>query len=274
MLTEPKTSSEGLNLTGDGLIQREQSYYNRRWEGCELTASERERIALTVASIPCDCKRLLDVGSGDGRVSQAVSKELGCYLVAFDLSTVALAHLSMPKCCGSAAQLPFPDRSFDMVMATEILEHLPEDLYAAVVSELARVADRYILVTVPNRENLEENSALCPVCGLRFHIYGHRRSYSPASVEKLFTAFKPLRIFTLGDSVGRYNKFLLWVRHRVARAFCWEDRTVCYFCQATSQLPPRWPFLARICDSLNYRLWSPFFRRRGWLLGLYARQET
>ncbi len=258
----------------DGLSQREQGFYDLRWETCDLTPIERERIAWTVAAIPAECKRLLDVGSGDGRISHQVSKELGCFVVGFDLSTVALARLSVPRCCGSAAQLPFLDRSFDLVMATEILEHLPEALYPAVISELARVADTYILVTVPNRENLEENSAICPVCDSRFHVWGHVRSYSPASMEKLFAAFKPVRIFTFGDSVDTYNKFLLWLRHRVAGAWYWEDRTICYFCRATSRPAPRWPFLARVCDALNYRLWAPFFRRRGWLLGLYARQET
>ena len=45
------------------------------------------------------------MGCGDGRVSKEVSKALGCYVAGFDLSTVALANLSLPKCWGSAGEL-------------------------------------------------------------------------------------------------------------------------------------------------------------------------
>ncbi len=259
-------------MTTSGLIQREQDFYDQRWEHCELGQNELARIAFTLASVPPDCRRVLDMGCGDGRVSHEVSKKPGCFLVAFDLSTVALNHLSVPKCCGSAEQLPFPDRSFDLVMATEILEHLPVALYQQVISELARVADKHILVTVPNSENLEEHTAVCGTCGSRFHVWGHQRFYTPDMLPRLFTGFNLTQLTPFGSSVETYNKYLLWLRRRVAGAWYWEDRTVCYFCQAKAQPSPRWVFLARLCDFLNARLWAPFSKRRSWLLGLYARE--
>ena len=41
---------------------------------------------------------------------------------------------------GSVVDLPFPDRSFDVVGCFEVLEHLPGDLPRRALSELARVA--------------------------------------------------------------------------------------------------------------------------------------
>jgi hypothetical protein len=169
--------------------------------------------------------------------------------------------------------LPFPDRAFDLVLATEILEHIPGELYSEVLNELERVADKYLLVTVPNSENLNENSAVCPSCGSRFHIWGHMRSYTPSSLGDLFPAFKAGRIIAFGESVGCYNTLLLWLRQSVAGRWQWENRTICHVCQAVTPPTARWPFLARVCDFLNYRFWAPFFKRRSWLLGLYVRKQ-
>jgi len=255
------------------LIQRERDFYNRHWESPESSAGELQRVAVTVAAIPRPCKSLLDVGCGDGRLVLRIREELGSRVVGFDLSAVALANVADPKCCGSADRLPFANRSFEIVLATEILEHVPHDLYSQVLEELARVADKYIVITVPNSENLDELSALCGACGSRFHVWGHVRSYTPRAIESLFEGFKPIRVFSFGEQVGLYNQFLLWLRQRVAGSWYWETDTACYFCRASSPPSPRWPFLARVCDALNARIWATFFKRPGWLLCLYARQE-
>ena len=261
------------NLADRELIRREQAFYDRRWAASSLTEGERDRIAQTIAALPPDCKRILDVGCGDGRVSQEVSAKSGSFLVAFDLSMVALRGLSLPKCCGSAAELPFRDRSFDLVMATEIMEHLPDSLYPQVLAEMSRITGRYVLITVPNSENLQEHTAACGACGSKFHIWGHVRSYTSAVMESLFAGFRLVRSFTFGEAVDTYNKPLLFLRQKVAGGYYWEDGTVCHSCQAPGTPEVRWPFLVRVCDALNARLWARFFRRRGWVLGLWEREK-
>ncbi len=261
-------------MASDELIRREQDFYNQRWGHSDLSDNEKNRITYTVAAIPDDCRRVLDVGCGDGRLSHEVKQKLDCFLVALDLSTVALARLTVPKCCGSAGQLPFADRSFDMVMATEILEHLPIALYPLVLSELARVARRYLLITVPNSENLEEHMAVCPACGARFHAWGHLRSYTNTQLKSLFRGFILARSSTFGADVEIYNRLLLFFRSKVARGCYWEDRTTCYFCHSSDRPVPRSPFLVRVCDSLNLRFWTPIFRQPAWLLGLFRRNES
>ena len=262
-------------MGGDRLVHREQNFYNQRWAHAELSAVEAERAAVTVAAIPRDCKCILDVGCGDGRVTKEVRRAVGCYVVGFDLSTRALARLDLPKCCGSAAELPFAGSSFDLVMATEIMEHLPEEPYRRMLGELARVAGRYILTTVPNCEDLQENTALCAACGAHFHIWSHMRAYTPELMESLFPGFKVKCLSSFGSPVDKYNTLLLWLRHRVARAWAWEEnRTVCYHCHATRPQRPRWPFLARVCDFLNARFWAPYAKRASWILTVYVRNGS
>ncbi len=53
----------------------------------------------------------------------------------------------------SADALPFPDASMDVVHCSEVLEHVPSDLRAAVVSEIRRVLrpDGRLILSVPHR---------------------------------------------------------------------------------------------------------------------------
>jgi SAM-dependent methyltransferase len=274
VLTGHMVKGMGL-LSASRTLEREQRFYDTHWNttGEVNHAGERERIELTTSVIPPDCNRILDVGCGDGRLSQTIRQGRECFLVGLDLSMTGLRRLSGTKCCASAAKLPFKSRSFDLVVSTEMLEHLPEEIYTQVLREMSRVAKQAILITVPNEENLDENLAHCRSCGNRFHIWGHLRSYSESTLASLFTEFRLEKSVAFGDEVETYNTRLLSIRHNLAGGFAWEDRTACYFCRSTVRPAPRRPFLHRVCDSLNARFWAPFSKRPAWLLGLYSRSE-
>jgi methyltransferase family protein len=183
--------------------------------------------------------------------------------------------MSVPeRCCGSADQLPFRDGVFDLVLSTEMLEHLPHEIYANVLREISRVAARNILITVPNRENLTEQLAQCGACGYRFHVWGHVRTYSPKSLRGLFPGFRLQRVSQLGDSLQRYNPLLLWVRPHVAGAWAWDERTPCYRCSSQVRCSPRWPLAVRVCDHLSSQLRMPLSRGPRWLLALYERETA
>ncbi len=79
--------------------------------------------------------RILEVGTGEGEVAGRVSARYpGALLAALDLPD----HRLSANVFGHAARLPFPDASFDLVLAVEVLEHLPDPRLA--IAELARVA--------------------------------------------------------------------------------------------------------------------------------------
>ncbi|MDQ3151514.1 MAG: methyltransferase domain-containing protein [Actinomycetota bacterium] len=109
--------------------------------------------------------RVLDMGCGAGRHAFELYRR-GADVVAFDqdaaeLDGVAALFAAMAEAGEAAAggaattvvgdvlALPFPDGSFDSVVAAEILEHLPADERA--IAELARVVrpGGSIAVTVP-----------------------------------------------------------------------------------------------------------------------------
>ena len=54
---------------------------------------------------------------------------------------------NLPVDVGDATSLDFPDRSFDLVLAIEVLEHIPNPERA--LREIARVAKSDVVVSVP-----------------------------------------------------------------------------------------------------------------------------
>jgi SAM-dependent methyltransferase len=231
----------------------------------DLSDADRLRVYNTVSIVPQDCRTILDVGAGDGRVSHALAEQ-GKAVTAFDLSHVALSRLRVPGVQGSCENLPFPDKSFDLVISTEMLEHLREGIYAKARGEMARVARKYILISVPNRENLSENTGRCS-CGTKFHLWGHYRRYEPADMSSMFEGYQMLRCEEIGPQGFYYNSALLWMRQNVAGAWDWERTTQCPSCGSTKPAAARSELGKRICDFMNAKL-KP--RRNGWLVGLYA----
>ena len=99
--------------------------------------------------------RILDAGCGEGINAALLEKRLPrAKLTLLDVSEGALAYaasLCSGDCefrCGSVMELPFPDGTFDLVLCSEVLEHLerPEGALA----ELQRVSSGSVLISVPH----------------------------------------------------------------------------------------------------------------------------
>lgn len=168
----------------------EQSYYE--WDGFwepEQFASgaQAARIAATVALIPPAVRTLADIGSGTGEFGRRVLEARPDLAVcSVDRSKAALARVTTEKVLGSIDAVPLPSRSRDLVACLQVLEHLPHPIYERALAELARVADRYLLISVPFEEDLTVNHTACPECGTVFNADLHLRSYDRASFSSLF----------------------------------------------------------------------------------------
>jgi len=109
--------------------------------------------------------RFIDVGAGAGRHSYEALRR-GAHVTAFDMDEVELKGVddmfgamalegevppggSGAIKVGTILDMPYEDGSFDVVLASEILEHVPEDVQA--ISELERILapGGILAVTVP-----------------------------------------------------------------------------------------------------------------------------
>jgi 2-polyprenyl-3-methyl-5-hydroxy-6-metoxy-1,4-benzoquinol methylase len=96
--------------------------------------------------------RILEIGAGEGEITQRVRERWpSAQTVALDLPSETLrAHWQSRALQGvnaDAARLPFRGASFDLVLAIEVLEHVPSP--PAVLAELARVAAGDVVLSVP-----------------------------------------------------------------------------------------------------------------------------
>jgi SAM-dependent methyltransferase len=103
-----------------------------------------------------DPQSLLDVGCGEAVLTHQWAQRLGDgrRVVGIDLDDPAL-HAEWAKRTApnleyrvmKAENLPFADGEFDLAAAIEVLEHVPDPEHT--VAEMARVAQRWLLVSVP-----------------------------------------------------------------------------------------------------------------------------
>ena len=100
-------------------------------------------------------RSILDVGCGEGVLTAEWAERLGDgRIVGIDLDDPELRaeweRRSRPNLefrVEEATSLSFADDEFDMACAIEVLEHVPEP--EATLAEMARVASRHLLVSVP-----------------------------------------------------------------------------------------------------------------------------
>jgi 2-polyprenyl-3-methyl-5-hydroxy-6-metoxy-1,4-benzoquinol methylase len=98
---------------------------------------------------------ILDVGCGEGVLTAAWAERLGDgRVVGIDLDDPKLraewadrTQSNLEFRAEEATSLSFDDDEFDMATAIEVLEHVPAP--EATVAEMARVARRWLLVSVP-----------------------------------------------------------------------------------------------------------------------------
>lgn len=151
-----------------------------------LPDHQRLRFEAIDALLPSEVTTVIDVGAGDGRVLHHLSERRPALVpIAAERSRTALNHVQGRRVQASGDALPFADRSVDAVLSCEVLEHLPPDLYDATLRELPRVAGRYVLITVPNRERRSAGDVVCRACGCRFNRERHLRSFHPRDLPRL-----------------------------------------------------------------------------------------
>jgi SAM-dependent methyltransferase len=98
-------------------------------------------------------RNVLDAGCGEGYVYRAMKQRgYAGRWTGFDFSAEAVdyARRESPEVewrQASAYEIPFPDRAFDLVFSSEVLEHLAEPQRA--LAEFARVSEKWLLLSVP-----------------------------------------------------------------------------------------------------------------------------
>ena len=179
------------------------------------------------------CEAFLDAGCGDGRYLAALAAELPPRRAGVDLSgrilETAAARVRADFRQASLETLPFEDGAFDLVLCTQVIEHVPRPDVA--VFELARVLrpGGRLVISTDNERNLVSQALNAPrtlavgtlrLRGARGRIESPATPYAPPAFRTLLEAG--------GFAVERVETFrfhLMWplAAPPFTRALNWVD---------------------------------------------------
>lgn len=153
------------------------------------------RIKYLVKRVP-EHSKVLNIGAGGALFEKLVLLKNGVEVYTLDPSEKTIQKIKSiigdeRAKVGYAQKIPFDDDSFDVVVMTEVLEHLKEDVLIESLKEVHRVlkdGGRFI-GTVPYRENLDEQIVVCPNCGDVFHRWGHVQSFDEKKLQNLLSVY-------------------------------------------------------------------------------------
>jgi SAM-dependent methyltransferase len=127
--------------------------------------------------------RLLDIGSGAGVGASLIAKTASIdHVVCIDLSVPALTEVrkrgfSPLIASAEGHKLPFPDKTFDVVMIDEVIEHLVDT--DSIMEEIHRVLtdQGQLLISTPNLASWFNRIAL---------LFGIQPAFSEVSFKKVY----------------------------------------------------------------------------------------
>jgi hypothetical protein len=129
---------------------------------------------------------MLEIGKGTGVTAWYVQN------AGIDVKTMDHLPSKQPSVVGDLRELPFADRSFDTVVAFQILEHLEFKFFTHCLRELARVAKDNVVVSLPNSSSSIAVSASLPRMGRIRKVWGI------PFVQRKSVAVKPFHHWEIG----------------------------------------------------------------------------
>lgn len=266
-------------------MKSEQKYYESDtfWNPKNIKQGERERIIDTYKLIPEDVTSIADIGCGNGIFANYIAKKnKKIKVVGIDESLSALKYVNTQKKEGNITSLPLKDQEFDLVAALEVIEHLSVEDYRLAQEELARVSKKYILISVPNKENLKNNFIECPECHSQFSKSFHKRSFNNDKLNSLFTenGFSCEYVRKLGE---KKEYIIISPLYRLIRKYLQKKHfkgiLICPVCNFTNNPTENNLENKQHQNSFVFKfgkfvkLFWPSYSRYKWLIALYVRKR-
>jgi len=213
-----------------------------------VNKEEQKRVKIILEFIPSGVESVLDVGCGDGLVTNILNERYN-KVVGLDSSSEALSHVKSESILASCYLIPFNDNSFDLVLCNNVLEHLPFGVYERTLENLSRVSKKYVLISVPFNEDLWKRQIKCDRCQTVFHIYNHIKSFKHKDLESLSVNLKLTKFINCGIKETQYSELL----DSLAKAFGrWEtyEKAICPAC-GKNDIPLRKSRIGKCFFKLN-----------------------
>lgn len=163
-------------------------YYDQEglWKNYLGQRSELKRAEIMLSLLPEDANSVLDVGCGNGILTDVIDRRC---VVGLDLSRAPLRYLRSRAVQGSVDMLPIKPGKFDLIIISEVLEHLKDDIYSKAIRDIDRLKPKYLLISVPFWEDLRLSACKCELCGHIFNISHHCRQFDQDTIKDAFPGY-------------------------------------------------------------------------------------
>jgi ubiquinone/menaquinone biosynthesis C-methylase UbiE len=166
-------------------------------------SSEQARIDSLLRLIPPGAN-LLEIGSRGGYITHLLTDGRN-EVVALDLERPNIHARGISCVAGDVRELDFEADSFDVVLCSEVLEHIPAHDLARACGELVRVTRRFLVVGVPFAQDLRVARTRCAQCGAVNPPYGHVNRFTRDALTALFGQLLPVTVDYVGSTRERTN---------------------------------------------------------------------
>jgi len=146
---------------------------------------EQQRINDIINIIPRGYSSVLDVGARYGYISKLLTSYFD-HVIALDLEKPRFHIKKVTPIEGDITHLEFPDNCFDVVVCTEVLEHIPSVFLRHACDEIARVAKYNIVIGVPYQQDICLGRTTCASCAKKNPPWAHVNSFSEEQLKRLF----------------------------------------------------------------------------------------
>jgi len=201
------------NKTGDGFksheIQWDTSNIQRLWDFYGTSDPHRSSYfgeqsgkhfvrVLRRHGVLKKAENIVDFSCGTGAIIEALLKVVSpkSSVTGYDISALSIEETNRRNKTtigfNGAHQIKeyptnIPGESVDLLIMTEVIEHLDDAFLDVVLTECYRIMAPHgvIVITTPYNEILARSNVMCPECGCIFHRWQHMRAWSFEALEEV-----------------------------------------------------------------------------------------
>ena len=126
------------------MIDDKKKYYSFKYDNKERFISYWHQIDEILS---CNPELVVEIGVGNKFVTNYL-RQKGINVLSIDIN-----YNLNPDIVANVLSLPLPDNFSDVVCCFQVLEHLPFRLFPYAISEIARVTNNYVILSLPHLRN-------------------------------------------------------------------------------------------------------------------------